>query len=410
MVIRGRSRRSMMMDAYGNPIVPDGGKELRRYEGHDGAVYHLALARDGRSLLSSGRDGTIRLWETRGIDSGLHEFSHPGPVHAAAFLNNGNRVVTVSMGMVRAWDTDRGVLASQIPLQTPTVVNRPFDGTVVESVPAQSFLNQVSRLPPNNQMAVLNSLGSLFVVNADSAGRPRMVDLPRTKGQFLATILSRDGKEIITGDSEGKLVAWDVATGKEKRSKQLKGEIVGALAIASNDRDLLAATWRDDDNGKVADVVIRRLDRGSFKELRTFQGHKEQVSSLAFAADGLTFLSGSRDGTVRGWGLETNGKTQVFTIPGGPVTAVAFVDNERFVSAGTDHAIRLWKLMGGAELQRFEGHQGAITGLAFLPTKNLLLSASLDGTARLWKLGTEQVASPPVATKTNVRFGQERAK
>ena len=36
--ISGKGRRSVMLDAYGNPVNAENGKEIRRYEGHDGAV------------------------------------------------------------------------------------------------------------------------------------------------------------------------------------------------------------------------------------------------------------------------------------------------------------------------------------------------------------------------------------
>ena len=52
----------------------------------------------------SAADATVR----SGYGNPRHRFQSPqiqppGPIHAAAFLNNGNRVVTVSMGMVRTW-------------------------------------------------------------------------------------------------------------------------------------------------------------------------------------------------------------------------------------------------------------------------------------------------------------------
>jgi WD40 repeat protein len=38
------------------------GRELARWQGHDGGVSALLFSKDGRTLYSGGQDGTLKLW------------------------------------------------------------------------------------------------------------------------------------------------------------------------------------------------------------------------------------------------------------------------------------------------------------------------------------------------------------
>jgi cytochrome c len=38
------------------------GRELARWQGHDGGVTVLLFSKDGRTLYSGGQDGTLKLW------------------------------------------------------------------------------------------------------------------------------------------------------------------------------------------------------------------------------------------------------------------------------------------------------------------------------------------------------------
>jgi len=51
------------------------------------------------------------------------------------------------------------------------------------------------------------------------------------------------------------------------------------------------------------DDTLRLWDFATGRELRTFTGHTDTVSSVAFAPDGRTALSGSFDTTLKLWDL-----------------------------------------------------------------------------------------------------------
>jgi serine/threonine protein kinase len=66
----------------------------------------------------------------------------------------------------------------------------------------------------------------------------------------------------------------------------------------------------------------------------------------------------------------------------------AFVDQARAVSASVDGTLRLWNLRTGEVVREFSGHTSDVFWVAVSTDGTRLLSASKDNTARLWDLET----------------------
>ena len=81
--------------------------------------------------------------------------------------------------------------------------------------------------------------------------------------------------------------------------------------------------------------------------LRTLEGHRDTVRSVAFSQDGQTVASGSDP---------------------------------------KDRTIRLWDARTGAHLRTLEGHTGAVDSVVFSPDGQTLASGSWDDTVLLWEL------------------------
>ena len=79
---------------------------MRGLDGHGVDVHGLAFPPDGKTMVSTGQNGIIRLWD---IDSGrlirsLEEY--PGHVFRTAYSNDGTMLATASDGAVRLWSSD----------------------------------------------------------------------------------------------------------------------------------------------------------------------------------------------------------------------------------------------------------------------------------------------------------------
>ena len=59
-------------------------------------------------------------------------------------------------------------------------------------------------------------------------------------------------------------------------------------------------------------------------------------------------------------------------------------DGKRFVSASYDGTLKLWDAESGKEIRTLAGHQGEVSSCAFSPRGSEILSASSDNTLKLW--------------------------
>ncbi|EFA78470.1 putative protein serine/threonine kinase [Heterostelium album PN500] len=162
------------------------------------------------------------------------------------------------------------------------------------------------------------------------------------------------------------------------------------------------------------DFVIRiyKASDGSFIESLPPSGctiqelnslaHNDHVKVILFIDD-KHLLSGSTDGSIRTWNLETGEMTSVYVVsaPGRSVitdgavtgvTALVYDEKNHLVIAGcADGIIRKFSVETRAVVGTFEGHnRGAILNLV-LTNNGHLISSSMDETIRVWNVETTEL-------------------
>jgi hypothetical protein len=125
------------------------------------------------------------------------------------------------------------------------------------------------------------------------------------------------------------------------------------------------------------------------QSIRTFTGHANLVTSVAFAPDGRTALSGSGDNTLKLWDVATGKTMRTFTGHARSVTSVAFAPDGRTALSGSDdNTLKLWDVATGKTLRTFTGHTDAVRSVTFAPDGRTALSGSNDYTLKLWDVAT----------------------
>jgi len=122
--------------------------------------------------------------------------------------------------------------------------------------------------------------------------------------------------------------------------------------------------------------------------IRTFTGHSHIVLSVAFSPDGTRVLTGSHDNTAKLWDAATGACIRTFT-ESLFVWSVAFSpDGTRVLTGRNDGTARLWDAATGACIRTFTGHTSVVWSVAFSPDGTRVLTGSYDYTAKLWDAAT----------------------
>ena len=113
-------------------------------------------------------------------------------------------------------------------------------------------------------------------------------------------------------------------------------------------------------------------------QVRTLQAGEKEVISVAYSPDGLTFASGSRDGSLHLWDALTGERR---TLGGHSlwVTDVAYSPNGlTLASAGWDSTstIRLWDVATGVQVRLIDENTDMVLSVTYSPDGVTLASGS----------------------------------
>jgi WD40 repeat protein len=342
-----------------------GGKEVRNFDGHTGAIFSLAFSPDSGRLATASLDHTVKVWDVKKGSALLTYKGHSGWVEGVALGAGGRLIASAGAdGTVRVWRADSG--KDQFLL-----------GGTRQSERTKAHMRSES---PKGGATAEGARTQAKVWNA--ATGQAVLSLRGQTHVLVQVAFAPDGKRLAA--SQGKVVqVWDVDTGREGPTLHGHTDLVRGLAFDPDGKHLASASYDQS-------LIVWELASGD--SVATVRGHTAPVNGVAFSPDGKRLASAAWDGTVKLWDVEHSGEARRLGSHSSYARGLAFDPRSGCVaSAGGDKVVRIWDPSGG-NARVLAGHTDAVNRVAFHPTQPLLASAGDDGTVRLWDIGTGKEA------------------
>ena len=188
---------------------------------------------------------------------------------------------------------------------------------------------------------------------------------------------SPDGNILASGGRGGRVLLWDVNTGRLKQFMRRHAGAVWGIAFSPDGDTLAAAT----EGGYVYIYNVGDLKRVQRKH--RLRAHPVRAWSVAFSRDGQFLASGGGDAFVRVWDHETGRIKKTLRGHEEQVFSVAFGAGDTLASGSADGTVRIWDSEAGVS-RILAGHTDWVFGVALHPNGDILASTGKDMSVQLW--------------------------
>jgi WD40 repeat protein len=373
------------------------GKQLQTFRGHRGYISSVSISHDGTLLTSTGSsDGTAIVWKADGSKVRTLE----SRASCARLSGDGKQLLTCGDRKVILWEAATGkqlqtfepkkgneaehaFLASdgKYVVTTTIVGNR---ATVWEAAtgkelqtlqPPRSF---ISGIAVNGNRVVTGLKDTTIVWEAETGKQLHSLQSP--KAEVMSVALSGDGRYLVTGFKEGRVLCWDTTTGKALHElPRVLFAAPATMALSDNGQRLLVSSL---------DNTALLWDGKSGKPIQTFRG-SDSFLGIALNSDGSRAITGIL-GVATLWDASRSDKVRDLSPPL-PEHSLAITKDSKLVLAAPKggKTATLWETDGAKKLQTFEAPE-EIYSAAISADGKYLATAALGKTAILWDAATGQ--------------------
>ena len=371
--------------------------------GHSGWVTSLTFSQDGKQLISSSADNTIRVWDmNRRVTTRVLK-GHQSEVHFVSLASDEMRAISAGKDKkILEWDLNAPLPPFREHLLTEPVRQVVFSAdsrsffTIdkngsISIWDAKTFSKQHSSSPElggnssiilspeEDHLIVGTGAGELWVLDA---GNLQVVAHRSTQsGLILPVGFSADDTFLVVLESGNKISLWNADTW------QLRSRIESGLNIEYYIKNYCVIPQDSDiflcPSG--GDLVWWNLAQS--KELIRIRVNSRRSGFIAVSPTEPLLASASRGDFIKLWNWQT--RQPAGSLRGSSsLHSVAFSpDGRRLVSGGNGKgALMLWDVSAKHEIARFGTRVSPILhSVQFSPDGNLICAVDIDGTASFWQ-------------------------
>jgi WD40 repeat protein len=325
-------------------LQPPGTGLIRTFFGHSSYVTTVAVAPDGKKIISGSCDKTIKVWD---IDTGreLHTLTgHSTDLKLVTITPDGKKIFSGSYDKtIKVWDIDTG--------------------RELHTLTGHSECINLLWISFDNTTLVSGSIDGQIKL-WDIATRIELNTLSYYNEEPWAIIVSPDGLKVVSINRRQKspqaIRLWDINIGAELNTFLSDSHITEVVVVTPDGTKIISGS---DYNSFMHDIyftgdkTIKIWDLAQGKELHTLYGHQARILSLAITPDSNKVISGSSDHSIKVWSIVTGTELNTFFGHSAGITSLVVTpDGTKVISGSYDMTIKLWNLEGGTELNTFSDY------------------------------------------------------
>ncbi|KAF2147935.1 WD40 repeat-like protein [Myriangium duriaei CBS 260.36] len=349
-------------------------KDLQKLEGHQSYVRGVVYHPNGKIIASGAYDNTVRLWDTSTGEQ-LHTFEMKESALDTAFSHDGETiaVLTYSGSTVNSWSVRTWSVRTGEQLQE-------FEGDdgAVEGITYTSSGDIFSVLGSGER-----SINIVTGASQELMSSPSRVD---------SIIWSTDGQMMVIASWDLSVQVYDTHTWERVRNFPGRDTCYNCVSYTPDGKKVIFATSYEntravqDGEGTVASFEEHDTHEASLYNTDCANpyraSHSGKISAVGQSPTGSTVKLIAQENSLRLYKIDQTGTAEIVqqfeAYEDQILAATLSANNECVVSASRDGTIRIWNSWTGHELQNIVFDEHNIETVAYAPA-NKMLALALDG-------------------------------